>query len=539
MTMALKREAYRALEDILGRENISEDPAEMHAYSLHFGRAVFGVSLFFPLPEAVVLPASTEEVQAIVKTCNRYRVRFKALSTGWGAINSPGGKGAILLDMRRMNRILEINERSMFAVVEPYVISARLQAELMKRGLNFNIVGAGSNTTALAPIKHTGYGNTGESTGVESRNILGFEWVLPTGDIVRTGSLSSGAGWFYSEGPGPSLRGLVRGANSAFGGIGVITKAALKIYHWAGPPVPEIEGRETEYAMKITPDMLMKLWYTHFPSADKMREALYKLSESKICFVCMRFGDIDLAAGLGTSNQDTVEFFEKLKKEVVVGGFIVIISANSPKEFAYKEKVLRQILAETEGKTLSLVEEPRYQGILMWHVVRATHAPRGGFRATGSFATSFGTMETIDLAVNQMKVGTDLKKQYIEKGQILSNVEDFNWGNAYEGGHLCHMEEMILFHPNPEGLAGSRGFSIDTREAALDPELKFRCSGLPLMVSGDADHDVFGPASSNYHLWLRKIKEAFDPNGVAEANFYITPNGRYKEGSFKPKESEG
>jgi glycolate oxidase len=511
--MVLKREAYRALEDIVGGENISEDLAEMHAYSLHFAKEGYGVSLFFPLPEAVVLPASTEEVQAIVKTCNRYRVRFKALSTGWGPWNSPGDKGAILLDMRRMNRILEINERSMYAVVEPYVISSQLQAELMKRGLNFNIIGAGSSTSALSPIKHTGFGFMGESTGVENRNVLALEWVLPTGDIVRTGSLSSGAGWFYSEGPGPSLRGMVRGQNGAFGGVGVFTKAALKIYHWPGPPAPEIEGRETEYTMKVKPDMLMKLWYTHFPSADNMREALYKLSEAEICLVCNRFGNLDLAAGLGTSNQETVEFFEKLKKEVVVGGFTVIIAGNSP---------------ETEGKTLPLLEEPHYQGLLMWHVIRSTHSPRGGFRATGTFSTSFGTMDTIDLAVNQMKVGAELKKKHMAKGKILAGVEDFNWGNAYEGGHLSHLEEMILLHPNREGLEGGKSYLEDANEAALDPESKFRCSGIPLMVAGDADHDTFGPVSSNYHLWLRKLKKAFDPNGVAEANFYITPNDEYK-----------
>ena len=48
-----------------------------------------------------------------------------------------------------MNRIIEINEKNMYAVVEPYVISAQLQAELMKRGLNFNIKGAGTNCSAM------------------------------------------------------------------------------------------------------------------------------------------------------------------------------------------------------------------------------------------------------------------------------------------------------------------------------------------------------------------------------------------------------
>jgi glycolate oxidase len=536
--MALKRDAYRALEDIVGEENISEDPAAMHAYAFHFAKEGFGISSFCPLPEAVVLPASTEDVQAIVKTCNRYGVRFKPLSTGFGPWNSPGGKGVIQIDLRRMNRILEINERNMYAVVEPYVISAELQAELMKRGLHFNIIGAGSITTALAAIKHNGSGFTGASTGIEDRNVLGIEWVWPNGEVVRTGSLSSGAGWFYSEGPGPSLRGVMRGRLAAMGGMGICTKAALKVYHWPGPPVPEIEGRETEYAMKITPNMLMKLWYTHFPSTDKMGEALYKLAESEICFVCNRHpGAHGVATALVTSNDEFSEMFEKVKKEIVVGGFTVIIAANSPGEFAYGEKVLHQILAETEGKTLPLFEEPRYQGQFMWHVIRSTTSLREAFRPTGTFMTTFGTLESIDFAVNQMKFGSELKKKHIPKGKILSTVEDFNWGNPYEGGHLAHLEEMIESHPNPEGLAGGAAYIDEAMEASVDPELKFHVGGVPLGMGGDSFHNAFGPANSSYHLWLRKFKEAFDPNGVDEANFYITPDDEYKDGYFKLAES--
>ena len=50
----------------------------------------------------------------------------------------------IQFDLRRMDKILEIDEKNLFAVVEPYVICAQLQAEAMKRGLNINIIGAGA-----------------------------------------------------------------------------------------------------------------------------------------------------------------------------------------------------------------------------------------------------------------------------------------------------------------------------------------------------------------------------------------------------------
>src|SRR5659263_125186 len=99
--MALTKEMYKAFEDIVGKENICNDPALMPAYyNTQFG--------------AVTLPADTAQVQAIIKLCNRLKVPFGAVSSGWGGMYP---EGTILLDLRRMNRIIEINEKNMYAVV--------------------------------------------------------------------------------------------------------------------------------------------------------------------------------------------------------------------------------------------------------------------------------------------------------------------------------------------------------------------------------------------------------------------------------------
>ena len=90
----------------------------------------------------------------------------------------------------------------------------QLQAEVMKVGLNINIIGAGASTSLLASA--TSLAGTGPGTfwmGSNSENLLGLEWVTPAGDIMRTGSLGSGAGWFCGEGPGPSVRGMSRGSS--------------------------------------------------------------------------------------------------------------------------------------------------------------------------------------------------------------------------------------------------------------------------------------------------------------------------------------
>ena len=101
--MTLERDVYKALEDIVGEDYISEEPALLDAYALHWGLKAFTGKPFGLRHEAVLLPGNTEEVQAIVKTCNRHGIKYKALSTGWGSMNGAGSEGAIQLDMLRMN----------------------------------------------------------------------------------------------------------------------------------------------------------------------------------------------------------------------------------------------------------------------------------------------------------------------------------------------------------------------------------------------------------------------------------------------------
>ena len=196
------------------------------------------------------MPGSTEEVQAIVRLCNKFGVQFKASSTGWGVYCDAGGPGCIKLDLRRMNRIIEINEENMYAVVEPYVIHAQLQAELMKRGLTCNVNGAGGVTSAMPLAAHEGIGHMSGTCSISERNLLAVEWVTPEGELVRTGSLAALGEWFCGDGPGPSLRGIIRGNVMPLGGLGVYTKAAMKIYHWPGPPTMEVKGYSPDYVMQ-------------------------------------------------------------------------------------------------------------------------------------------------------------------------------------------------------------------------------------------------------------------------------------------------
>ena len=513
--MPLKREIYRALEDVLGPENISEDPIILYAYVPLRLRLEAATGKAMPRFEAVTLPKNTGEVQAIVRLCNKYRIQYKASSTGWGSYGDPGGPGVVKLDLRRMNRILEVNEKNMYAVVEPYVIGAQLQAELMKRGLICNMTGAGSNCSALPIAAHQGLGHLSISGSYGERNQLALEWVTPDGEIVRIGSLGSVGEWFCGDGPGPSLRGIIRGSVAPLGGLGVFTKAATKVYHWPGPGTFSIEGVSPRYAPSIPPGFMIR--YISFPSADKLREAARKIGESEIGFILMGFTTGMMASNITTNNNEDSVYFKQFNDLVQGPGCMLIIAGNSPDDFEYKKQVLQLIMDECDGQSLKPVEDPKNAGGFMWRFIRITGSIREVARASGIFGGQVGGTDVFPLMHQYILESSPVKERLIKQGWILDDGTD-PFVQSVEHGHQGHAELLIRYNPNdPNGLRAQAELGMFANRTAIEGHF-----GVPGHVFGDAAHDAYGPHASNYHLWLRKIKKTFDPNAASDSTHYIT-----------------
>ncbi len=481
--MALNKDIYSAFEDVVGVENISDDPAIMPAYhSTEFA--------------AVILPKNTAEVQAIVKLCNKYKLKFRPVCTGW---TGKFPKGIIYLDLRRMNRIVEINEKNMYAVVEPYVISAQLQAELFKRGLHFNLKGAGTNCTAML----RGHGHLDQTTSGDDRNHLAIEWVTPEGNIVHSGSLGSADEWFSGDGPGPSIRSLLTSAVPPGVTPGVFTKAALKLYHWPGPARFPLQGTSPNYSMSEIPPNFMARYFS-FPSVEKMWQAELKIGESEIAFELMGFNVSMVAANITTCNEEDMEVFERLNKEVQGPGFFIIIAGNSAADFEYKKRVLQHIIREANGASLKAVEDPRIEGILICQCIRISASIRETFRVGGAFS-SIPVMGQRDLTIKWAVGAGKAKEPLIEKGLIVPDGGAFfGWG--VEQGHLGKTEIFCKFDPlNPKAKAAVEQWWKEQSRRAFD-ERYFAMTMGP--------QDEIGPALSNYHLWWSKVVKALDPNGV-------------------------
>jgi glycolate oxidase len=183
------------------------------------------------LPMAVCLPKSSEQVSKIMDICNKYKIPVTARSGGTSLTGSSveSFKGIVISTMN-LNRIIEINTSSRYAVCEPGVRIDVLNAELKKRNFFYPPDPASSRASTIGGSLSTNAGGLrAVKYGATKEWVLGMEVVLPTGEIIRTGEYT------LKRSAGYDLTALMIGSE---GTLGIITKAILKI-----EPVPEATAK--------------------------------------------------------------------------------------------------------------------------------------------------------------------------------------------------------------------------------------------------------------------------------------------------------
>jgi glycolate oxidase len=520
--VALSKDIYRELEDILGPENISEDLAVLDCYTFTGAYGLKSMEARYQRrPEAVVLPGSTKEVQATIRLCNRRGIMSKASSTFFGAHNTAGSENVILLDLRRMNRILDIDEKNMYIVVEPYVSFAQAQAEAMKRGLNCNIIGAGSQTSFLASYTSMDGNNTQSiSQGYSGRNLLGVEWVLPTGEIVGVGSPGSGAGWFSGDGPGPSLRGIVRGYKGACGGLGVFTKCAGHLHSWPGPTEMKIDGVSPNYETEVPP--LFEYHIIEFPNWEKGADAVYKIGEARIAYALHKTGGPGSHGSIVTGSNN--EYWERRQAgELLIPriSFAVVLAANSPGEHEYQVKTLNKILEDTGGRVSPVGEEPTFKKRDYLHMIKTCFTPRVAFRIAGTFHVDgiVGT-ESMDNVAVALTIDDIHRDKHAKKGLIVDDGTSNAWGASMEDTHFALAECGHPFSSTDEvSIQGMQEMLAEGNEIAIRTPISLSWRALGTGSYGITTATI-GPLCYNYDKWMRKIKRAFDPNTASDPSTY-------------------
>ncbi len=225
----LYTELLGKLRKIVGDEWATDDPVILIGYSRDQSLETAHN------PNIVVLPESTEQVAKVIKAAREYGAPVVAWSTGG---NTGGGcipqRGGVTCDMRRMDKILEMDEENMAVRIQPAATFGKVYVEAEKLGLRNVVPSAPASVSMLANYLDKGVFQVSNKYGVGTDSILGMVMVLPDGEILRTGCLhQDNYGPICVEGPGPDISGIF---HSSMGTLGICTEMVAQLY-----PLPAFE----------------------------------------------------------------------------------------------------------------------------------------------------------------------------------------------------------------------------------------------------------------------------------------------------------
>ena len=218
-----KNDVLIQLKNIVGKDFVSNNPEDLYIYSQDPGASL-------PRPiDFVIMPRTVEELQKIVKLANEVKIPLVPMG---GGLTLSGlvipVKGGIVIDMKRMNNIIEINKFSKYALIEAGVTTGQLLSHLNENYPNLQppVPDAPPSATVAGNVLIHGSGYLSQKYGDHGTMINGLEVVLPNGDICKLGSCSVSKYWF-ARGPIPDLIGLFV---SSFGTMGIISKLSIQLF---------------------------------------------------------------------------------------------------------------------------------------------------------------------------------------------------------------------------------------------------------------------------------------------------------------------
>ena len=211
----LERKIQDELRAIVGGDGFFVDPEDLASYSYDAFVREF-------MPDAAILPRSTEEVSRIMKVA--YREGIKVVARGAGTNlsgNAVARQGGIIMSFTRMNRIVEIDIRNRCAVVQPGVVNLALQKEVKKRGFFYPPDPASMAVCTIGGnVALNAGGPRAVKYGVTRDYVMSLEVVLADGEIIRTG------GKTVKNVSGYDLTRLIVGSE---GTLGIVTEATLRL----------------------------------------------------------------------------------------------------------------------------------------------------------------------------------------------------------------------------------------------------------------------------------------------------------------------
>ena len=384
-----KEVIIKDLEEIVGKDFASNTAEDLFIYSQDPGASE-------PRPvDFVVMPRSVEEIQKIVKLANREKIPLIPMG---GGLTLSGLvipiNGGIVVDLKRMDQILEINELSRYALIEPGVTTGKLISYLNEHypDLQPPIPDAPPSATVVGNALIHGSGYLSQKYGNHGDMINGIEVVLPNGDICKLGSCSISDYWF-SRGPIPDLVGLFI---SSFGTMGIVTKLSYKLY-------PKPKMRDIVFGLckdvNNTPKLVSKLTYT------------------------------ELAEDILLGKADKPDY---MKGYVTV---MVFITGDTEDEIESKRKMIKRLYRKNGAQFMNMPERV-LKGLLarpQFAAAAADFRKGGGFEYVGSFLPLEKVPEACEKAIEISKKYNIIPTQVfriIGKGHCVMFAPTFAFNRA-------------------------------------------------------------------------------------------------------------
>ena len=438
---------------IVGEDRVSNNQEELFIYSRDSG------AQHPRKADYVVMPKTVDEVQKVVILANKEKIPITPLGGGFtlSALVVPN-KAGIVLDMRKMDNIIEVNETNRYAVVEAGVSQAALKTYLEKHypTLQHSTPEAPPTVTVVGNALIQGHGHISPRYGVNSDMINGMEVVLPTGEICKIGSCSVSPYWF-TRGPLPDLSGLFIGW---FGTTGVVTKLSIRLY--PKPPYREVMAFSTDDIDSIT---------------DGIREVMH----------------LDLLEDFFLITQEKPDWMNHVF-------FVIIISAHAKEELELKKDMYKKLFREFKGgDTVQFVDnlhpalEKRFLDVPPLAALAADFRKGGGFEYTGAILP-------IDKVPEAWKKGIEIAHKY---GMIVSYVHQVLMGNS------------IMFGFNYSFNRADEEDAENTRKALEESNrLTFELGGIVWKGEIGAQKLAMEKMDPNTAELIQKVKGLLDPNGI-------------------------
>jgi hypothetical protein len=499
--MALLKEAYQALQSVVGSEWVSDDPAILEAD--HVGGGVHGGG-DIKRPACSIQPETAEEVQGIIKICNKYMIPFSATTT-----NPPPGlerEGVVFIDLKRMRK-MEIDEENLYATLEPGVSFAALQGELFKRGLVTFVPMCGGNVSVLANSLNVGEGAISYRYGDRGyRRVLAAEWVTADGEILRLGSRSMQNDFFWGEGPGPDLRGLMASSNLESPMTrGICTKIGIRVFPFVTEKL-EPTGDAPMTSLVLPPNRFM---YYNFvlPTKEAAINAIYEIGKCEIGLFVMTVPPWFFAMARARGSAEVLtgaagfwDYWDNHEAPLIRENpnqttcRILLYGIGSDKRLAYEEKVLLDI-CEEYGTTFARASR---------RTTDETHfmsADAIVSNLAGGRFTSVILFESLDHAYKSADIVNAITKKHVPP--VLDDYGTTNWFLPFEMCHICKLE--CLRFASVEDAGELALLMQDCVEDFVD------VGAFPVRPSAE----LYGPKWQNYPEKTNKFKQLLDPNNLA------------------------